>query len=311
VGRIDDALRRAREGDAVATVDAAMERDFVSPWSISDDTDPAADSKPVDSSQSPDDLLDEESSHSLSRLDLACGERLVRDPRCDRGMVEQFRRLAGTLHSAQGTNGTRTVMIASASPGDGKTLTALNLAFTLGQSYKRRVLLVDGDLRKPSLSEMAGASRTAGLSAALKARTDQKLPLIPLVEGLWLLPAGPPDPDPLSGLSSTRLRRILDEAGRRFDWVLLDSSPMGLVADGGLLAELADCVLMVIRTGETQHGIVTRTVERLGRERIIGVVMNGLSTASNRNAYYYSYPPTDSKDPRTGRSRPRPYRSSG
>ena len=297
MGRIDDALRRSQQGGAVETVDATRGGEFVSAWPSSDETESAVPLRPVEPPPTANDLLQTSQSEALSGLDVAWGERLVCDERCDRGMVEQFRRLAGTLHGAQAANGLRIVMVASAAAEDGKTLTALNLALTLSQSYKRRVLLVDGDLRKPSLSAMAGASRTPGLSTALKATADQKLTLIPIAEGLSMLPAGPPDPDPLSGLSSTRLKRVFDEASRRFDWVIVDSSPLGVVADAGLLADLTDGVLMVIRTGQTQHGMVTRTVETLGRDRIIGVVMNGLSGVTDGNAYYYPQSPASPIDP--------------
>ena len=162
----------------------------------------------------------------------------------------------------------RVLMITSPQPSDGKTLTTVNLALVLSDSFKRRVLLIDADLRRPSLSEMTGVVRATGLSHALKARTEQKLTVIPLTPTLTLLPAGAPDPDPISGLTSDRMRHILADAAARFDWVILDTPPVGPVADAHLLAEMVDGALLVVRAAKTQCAQVQSAIEVLGRERV-------------------------------------------
>jgi protein-tyrosine kinase len=209
-------------------------------------------------------------------LRASCGERLISDPRCSAAVVEQFRRLAAVLHKLQAAESTRVVMVTSASPADGKTLTAINLAVVLSSSYSRRVLLVDADLRRPSIGRLTGLDRESGLSEALKARTEQKLTLIPMTPTLTVLPAGAPDPDPTSGLSSPRMRNILHEAAGRFDWVILDAPPVGAVSDANLLAEMVDKMLLVVRAAQTQFPAIQKTIETLGHERIVGVVLNGV-----------------------------------
>ena len=91
-----------------------------------------------------------------------------------------------------------------------------------------------------------------------------------------LLPAGRPDPDPIGGLTSARMRSILDEAAARFDWVILDAPPMGPMADANLLASMVDGAVFVVRSGRTHHQAAQRAIEALGRERILGVVLNGV-----------------------------------
>jgi Mrp family chromosome partitioning ATPase len=103
-----------------------------------------------------------------------------------------------------------------------------------------------------------------------------------------LLPAGRPDPDPMSGLTSPRMRHILDEASSRYDWVILDAPPMGPMADASLLAQMVDGAVFVIRAGRTQHGLVQKAVDALGRHRILGVVLNGMDRMPTEHYEQYS-----------------------
>jgi capsular exopolysaccharide synthesis family protein len=219
-------------------------------------------------------------------------ERLVVSKGADKLLVHQFRRLVATLLQAQGSTPLKTIMVTSAAPGDGKTLTALNLALVLSESYGRRVLLVEGDLRRPAICAAAGLPTTSeGLSEVIRAEDDRKVSLIHLTELLTLMPAGQPDPDPLSGLTSPRLGRLLAEASEQFDWVIIDSPPLGAAPDASLMAPLVDAVLLVIRAGQTPHGIVQHAIETLGPERILGVVLNAVSSdvASGYDDYHGHY----------------------
>jgi capsular exopolysaccharide synthesis family protein len=326
MGRIDEALRRSRASNGGGPVAAAEPGDmFRTAWTLPEETlsevalpeevthvREAADRAPKAAAEPvapvtatplrPQPVIDpnvaelrtllaEEPSPALQALSAEWADRLAVAPTVNPVLVEQFRRLAATLYHAQTNNNLKVVMVTSATAGDGKTMTAVNLALTLSESYKRKVLLVDTDLRRPSISNISNIAPKVGLSDGLKSETEQKLSVFQLTDTLTLLPAGRPDPDPMSGLTSPRMRRIVDEAASRFDWVILDAPPVGPVADANLLAAIADAVLLVVRAGVTRFEDVQKATEALGRERIFGVVLNGVEeiTDAEYNRHYATY----------------------
>ena len=221
------------------------------------------------------------------RLSADWGERLATGPHANMALVEPFRQLAGTLHHLQRTGGIRVVMVTSASPEDGKTHVAVNLAAVLANSYRANVLLIDADLRRPSINVVPGIDGL-GLSAALRSEADEKLALVRLTPTLTLLPAGPAIPNSIEALTSPRMQQILQEASERFDWVILDAPPVGPTTDPRLLADLVDGTLFVVRAGKTQHSDVLNGVEAIGRERLLGFVLNG--TDDKPTSDYYRVP---------------------
>ncbi len=291
MGRIDRALRRAGDGRLPAAV-AEREDQFVPAWSLEAEAAPAvADANRENAGpEAPGSLLVADEYPAIRGFNAAWRERLASGSERDNLLVEQFRRLAGTLHDTQANSGIRTIMVCSAAAGDGKTLTALNLALVLSESYLRRVLLIDADLRRPSLGDIADVTGCTGLSDALKAPAEQKLALVQLTPRLTLLPAGRPDSDPLGGLTSPRMQRILEDAAAAFDWVILDAPPVGPLADATLLSRIADGTLFVVRAGRTHYSLVQRGIEALGRERILGVVLNGVERMPDHSyERYYEY----------------------
>lgn len=189
--------------------------------------------------------------------------------------AEQYRSLATVLHQAQMDRGLKTVVVTSAVPREGKTLTVINLALTLTESYARRVLVIDADLRWPSVHRGFGLTATTGLSEALVGPPGE-LPVVEVSKLLHVLPAGRPEPKPLALLSSNRLQPLLDKCASRFDWVLVDTPPVGLLADAQLLTRCVHGVVFVIRAGTTPFAVVERAIAELGRECIIGTVLNGV-----------------------------------
>ena len=203
--------------------------------------------------------------------------------------IEQYRRLAATLHGLHVSAGLRTIMVSSALPRDGKTLTTTNLALTLSESHSRRVLVIDADLRRPSLHTVFGLENRAGLAEGLHAGATGSLLVTEVSPTLTVLTAGIPDPHPMAGLTSERMAAILKEAASRFDWVLLDTPPIGLISDAQLLAGLVDGVLLVVAAGSTDYVAVSKTVKALGRERILGVVLNRVEQPISSNSHYDDY----------------------
>ena len=208
---------------------------------------------------------------------------------------EQYRRLAAAFHQAQRANGYKVAMVASAVAGEGKSLTAANLALTLSESYRRNVLLIDADLRRPSQHSIFQVSGAPGLSEGLVSAEEPKLPLHRLSSRLTVLPAGRPTSDPIGAITSDRMRRLIEEAREVFDWVIIDTPPVGLLTDASLLASMADGVVLVVKAESTPYDLVNRAVEALGRDRMMGVVLNRAREQAHSSSYdYYKYyTPTD------------------
>jgi capsular exopolysaccharide synthesis family protein len=209
---------------------------------------------------------------------------------------EQYRHLASALHHAQGARGMKTIMVASAVAAEGKTLTAVNLALTLSESFRRRVLLIDADFRRPSLHRIFPGSPEYGLGDLLET-TAELATLVPLTvtSRLSLLASGKGLADPMAALSSERMREVLAAAALRHDWVIIDTPPVGLFSDARLLATHADAALLVVNAGRTPLDLLERTVDAIGRDRILGVVLNRAEPRAivggsyHYNRYYGGY----------------------
>jgi protein-tyrosine kinase len=208
---------------------------------------------------------------------------------------EQYSKLASALHQAQTERALKVVMVTSTLPQEGKTLTTINLALTLSESYSRQVLLIDADLRAPSLHEAFCLNPEPGLQDGLL--DDWRRVLQRVHPHLVLLPAGRASNDPMGVLTLGAMQQMLDEARKGFDWILLDTPPMGLLPDANFLAGLVDSVIVVVRAGKTHYDLVQRAVGEMGLERIFGIVLNQAETAPAASGPYYAAykkPPSES-----------------
>jgi capsular exopolysaccharide synthesis family protein len=229
------------------------------------------------------------SGRAFDLIDPSYARKVVIDDAIVPASREQYRRLAAALHQSQAEHGTRVIMVASAVVGEGKTLTASNLALTLSESYHRSVLLIDADLRRPSVHKVFRTQGSPGLTEGLTAPVDQKLPLHQITPRLTILPAGQPNADPMAGLTSSRMRRLIDEARQAFDWVVIDTPPVGLLTDASLLAAMVDGTLLVVHAGSTPYELVKRAVDTIGPERILGTVLNRAAQPVHEKGYYGAY----------------------
>jgi capsular exopolysaccharide synthesis family protein len=201
--------------------------------------------------------------------------------------VEQYRRLAAVLHDEQAEAQLKTVMVTSAVPDEGKTLTATNLALTLSESYGRRVLVIDADLRCPTMHATLGLSNDRGLSDALRS-SNGDVPFTQVSDNLSVLTAGQPGSNPLASLTSARMDEILRDCAARFDWVILDTAPVGVLPDAQVLARFVGGVILVIGAGRTPAAAVERAVAELGGpDAIIGTVLNRVDQRRIPDASYY------------------------
>ena len=212
-------------------------------------------------------------------------------------VVEEYRRLGALIHHMQLDRGVRVVMVTSAVAGEGKTLTATNLALVLSNSYGRQVLLIDADLRRPSLHQVFNTVSLSGLGDILSG-TGEVPPLVQVTPKLTLLTAGRPNADPLGGLTSDRMRQLLQEARDTFDFVIIDTPPVGLLTDANLLASMVDVALLVVRAVSTPYDLVKRAADAIGRHRIAGVVLNRAQPQHGHNYHYYAGHYGDDREPR-------------
>lgn len=201
---------------------------------------------------------------------------------------EAFRALRTNIRFSSVDEPLQTLLVTSPGPTEGKSLTVANLAVVMAQSGLK-VVVVDGDLRRPRLHRLFKLHPRDGLTGSLlEGSMDGRLQPAD-VEGLAVLPAGKLPPNPAELLGSRRLRELLDLLTQHVDVVVIDSPPILPVTDAAVLAQWVDGVLLVIDTGETRREVARQAVESLTRvgANLIGVVMNKVPT--RRGSYYYYY----------------------
>jgi polysaccharide biosynthesis transport protein len=185
----------------------------------------------------------------------------------------------------------KTILVTSAGPQEGKTTTATSLAITMAASGNR-VLIVDGDLRRPRLHRVFRTSNVIGLSSLILGEGSLETAVQPTeIPNLSLLPSGPVPPNPAELLHTGALKRLLKQMGERFDRVIIDSAPVGVVSDSLVMATNVDGTLMVLRTGKTSRDVAIRSVRQLRdlKAVIIGAVLNDLDLEDRRYSYYSYY----------------------
>lgn len=227
---------------------------------------------------------------TFKRVDARYAGKIVVDEDISAESREQYRRLAASLHHAQAAAGIKVVMLSSALMGEGKTLTSSNLALTLSESYHKQVLLIDADLRRPTLHSLFRIRAGAGLSEGLMHPTSEhRIPVHQVSSRLAILTAGRPTSNPIAGLTSLRMRQLLEEARGTFDWVIVDTPPVALLPDANLLSAMVDGAVLVVRAESTPWDLVQRAAGAIGHERLLGVVLNGATAEAGAGYYGYDY----------------------
>jgi capsular exopolysaccharide synthesis family protein len=189
--------------------------------------------------------------------------------------AEQYRALRTRIAHAEGANALRTVLVTSPQKGEGKSITSANLALTMAQELQRRVVLVEADLRKPSLQHLFGLPAGAGLADYLSGAAELRDIMKFLPEhNLTVIPAGSTPMNPAELLGSTAMRRMLDHLRTRFDRVILDTPPVLPLADVAILAPLVDGALMVVRAGYTPKPAIENALRSFDASRLLGIVLN-------------------------------------
>ncbi len=204
--------------------------------------------------------------------------------------VEAFRMLRTNLQFVDVDRESRVVVVTSALPSEGKSTTAINLALTLAQTGQR-VLLIEGDLRRPKLPVYLNLEPTVGLTTVLIGKVDLEEAIQPWGEdGLHVVTSGSTPPNPAELLQSRAMEAILAKARAEYDVVLVDAPPLLPVTDGALLAAQADGAILVVRQGKTTKDQLEQAHQRLGSvdARVLGAVLN-MTPERGADSYSYGY----------------------
>jgi capsular exopolysaccharide synthesis family protein len=206
--------------------------------------------------------------------------------------ADRYRALRYSLEAHRSESGLPVTAITSPTPGDGKTVTVLNLAGAFAQAADARVLVVDADLRRPSVANYLGldTDRRPGLSRALRTNGCALKDIVQQLDGfnLWVVPAGPPEPSPCELLNSSRLATLIREARRDFDCVLIDTPP-ALLPDCRLIERWVDGFLMLVTAHKTPRQMLTEALAEIDPAKMFGLVFNADDRAATRYYGYYEY----------------------
>ena len=220
------------------------------------------------------------------------------DPHSSRS--EAYRQLRTNMQFINVDNAPRVIAITSAVPGEGKTITAINLAAALAEAGYR-VCLIEADLRRPTIAKTLGLVSDVGFTTALIGKTPVESVLQNAGRNLAVLTCGPVPPNPSELLLSAQAKTIIQQLAAKVDFTIIDTAPLLPVADGAEVAALADATLVVHHAGKTTKDQVARSVEALAKvgERPVGAVLN-MMTRSRGNydygyGYYYAYRPDRSR----------------
>lgn len=208
-------------------------------------------------------------------------------------VVEEFNKLRSTVISlTKGEHFLNTLLVTSTASEEGKSMTALNLAISLAKEQDHTVLLVDADLRRPSIHKYLDINPEVGLVHCLRDNLPLEKCLIKTgIGNLVILPAGEAIKDPLDMLSSKRMKEIIRELKERYPerYVIIDTPPALPFADAGVLAGYVDSILFVVREGKANKMDIQKTLDDLKEHHLLGVVYNDAHTFMKKHSDYYYY----------------------
>lgn len=205
---------------------------------------------------------------------------------------EAFKMLRAKILTRKEDPRPRSIMITSPQPTDGKSMVSANLAISIARGINEHVVLVDCDLRRPSLHKLLGVNTRSGIREYLEegASVADYMVKTP-IDKLTLLPSGRPAHNPSELLSSEKMRGLVRELKERYDdrYVVFDATPAQFSAETSFLASMVDAVILVVRAGKTAKPLLSDAVEVIGRDKILGIVFNASTETLKEYGHYYEY----------------------
>jgi capsular exopolysaccharide synthesis family protein len=301
MSRIFEALQRSEsERSGVATAPPALATELLQ--AVEREASTIAPKSLPDHELTPNDFAEQEfTERDFVANDLSQFQSLSVSPPLDSKLVclsapesfgaEKFRFLGVRLRQLQHNRPLKKLLITSTIPEEGKSTVSANLATILARRQQPKILLLEGDLRRPSLGKQFGLGSLPGLSEWLKGE-PRPIQDIYRLEGLnlWFLPAGRPPENPLELMQSGRLSQLLNQLSVWFDWIVIDSPPILPLADTSVWARLADGILLVTREGTTKRRMLQRGLQALEQSKLLGAVVNSSANTDHSN-YYQRYGP--------------------
>jgi capsular exopolysaccharide synthesis family protein len=207
--------------------------------------------------------------------------------------AEKFRFLAVRLRHLSQRRPLKQLLITSTMPEEGKSTVAANLACTLATRRQHKVLLVEGDLRRPTLHREFGLHKNVGVTEYLQNGVDTELPIYRLETlGIWFMPAGKTPENPLELMQSGGLSALMERVKSWFDWVVIDSPPILPLADTSVWTRMVDGILLVTRQGTTDKEQLKRGLEAIDSSKLLGALLNSSANAASVDYYQrYGQPP--------------------
>jgi capsular exopolysaccharide synthesis family protein len=212
--------------------------------------------------------------------------------------AEKFRFLGVRLRQLQQAHGLKKLLITSTMSEEGKSMVSANLAFTLARKNRQKVLLLEGDLRRPVMCARLGLGiRFSGLVEWLHGDAEPLPSLYRLADtGVCLLPAGNPPENPLELIQLPKMVQLLEQLASQFDWIVIDSPPVLPLADTSVWSRLAEGILLVTRQGVTGRRELKRGVEVLDRDKLLGMIVNSCDNVDHSDYYKrYGFASQDAK----------------
>ena len=203
---------------------------------------------------------------------------------------EEYRSLrTHVLHKGQ-RGKVKSMVVASVNPSEGKSITAMNLSWMLAQTDGTNALIIDADLRMPSLADYLGIETDKGLSHVLAGTATLAEGIVKLEpSGLYFLPGGEARQDVAELISGPKFSEILAEARDMFDFTIIDVPPLGIFTDATLLINQADAAVLVVRANRTRFSLLDRVMEPLPKDRFLGVILNQSEDVLSESHYSYEY----------------------
>jgi capsular exopolysaccharide synthesis family protein len=210
--------------------------------------------------------------------------------------AEKFRFLAVRLRQLRQSRPLKKILITSSIPQEGKSMVAANLACTLARRKRQKTLLLEGDLRRPTVAAEFGLGKVPGLCEWLSGQT-KGINLYRLESlGLWVLPAGAAPQNPLELMQSGKLSPLMEQLEASFDWIVIDSPPVLPLADTSMWSRVADGILLVTRRGVTQKKQLQRGISSVDTKKLLGALVNGSTDVAHSDYYQRYAPPASSAE---------------